>query len=177
MSLIILNIILIPIPEIGINGAAIASVVCHTISFCISFIVLNKYIKISLSLKKCIIKPIIATIIMVIFSWNIYIDLCNTSITCMLEINPQRVATIISIIMALIIYIICIILLKVLSKEELYMLPYGEKLYKILYKFRIYKQASNKAFYINYIIKTYRKNNLQEKCQKKEGIQLNSANM
>lgn len=136
---LILNIILIPIPEIGINGAAIASVVCHTISFCISFIVLNKYIKISLSLKKCIIKPIIATIIMVIFSWNIYIDLCNTSITCMLEINPQRVATIISIIMALIIYIICIILLKVLSKEELYMLPYGEKLYKILYKFRIYK--------------------------------------
>ena len=136
---LILNIILIPIPEIGINGAAIASVVFHTISFCISFIVLNKYIKISLSLKKCIIKPIIATIIMVIFSWNIYIDLCNTSITCMLEINPQRVATIISIIMALIIYIICIILLKVLSKEELYMLPYGEKLYKILYKFRIYK--------------------------------------
>lgn len=136
---LILNIILIPIPEIGINGAAIASVVCHIISFCISFIVLNKYIKISLSLKKCIIKPIIATIIMVIFSWNIYIDLCNTSITCMLEINPQRVATIISIIMALIIYIICIILLKVLSKEELYMLPYGEKLYKILYKFRIYK--------------------------------------
>ena len=46
---LILNIILIPIPQIGIYGAAIGSVVCHIISFTIEFIALQEYLKLELN--------------------------------------------------------------------------------------------------------------------------------
>ena len=39
---LMLNLVLIPIPEIGIYGAAISSVVCHMVSCLIEFIALAK---------------------------------------------------------------------------------------------------------------------------------------
>lgn len=49
---LILNILLIPIPQIGIKGAAISSVVCHFVSFVIEFIALHEIIKFDLVPKK-----------------------------------------------------------------------------------------------------------------------------
>lgn len=141
---LILNLVLIPIPEIGVNGAVIGSVVCHIISFMISFVILNKHIKINFNYVKCIIKPIIATIIMVICSWFVYINLgasIPNTISIILGLNAQRIATILSIVTAIVIYGICLIILKVFTKEEVYMLPCGEKIYKMFYKLGIYKKA------------------------------------
>lgn len=140
---LILNIILIPIPEIGVNGAAIGSVVCHILSFIISFAILSKNTKINFSFSKCIIKPIIATIIMAVCSWFVYGKLCSVipSTIIIIGLNSQRIATIISLIIAVVIYAICVIILKIFTKEEVYMLPYGENIYKIFVKLRFYKEA------------------------------------
>ena len=127
---LILNIILVPIPEIGVNGAAIASVVCHLIAFTISFITLIKNIKLNLGFSKLVFKPIIATIIMGICSYFIF-NLINGIII-------EKMATIIAIIIAVIIYALSIIALKIFSKEEIYMLPYGTKIYGLLEKLKIY---------------------------------------
>lgn len=131
----ILNIILIPISEIGVNGAAIGSVVCHIVSFLIGFVVLSKYIKIDFGFIKCIFKPIMATIMMTIVSYFIYMNLSN--------VIQDRVATLIAIILAVIIYGILVIILKIFSKDEILMLPYGEKLYEVLIKMGIYKEPVN----------------------------------
>ena len=140
---LILNLVLIPIPEIGVNGAVVGSVVCHIISFLISFAILNKYIKVNFSCVKCIIKPIIATIIMVICSWFVYINLGNSipNTIMTINLNAQRIVTILSLTTAIVIYGICIIILKVFTKEEICMLPCGEKIYKMFYKLKIYKKA------------------------------------
>ena len=50
----------------------------------------------------------------------------------------QNLATIISIISAVIIYGLVLVALKVFSKDELLMLPYGDKFCKILEKLKIY---------------------------------------
>ena len=42
---LILNLILVPIPSIGVNGAAIASVACHLVAFMISIAALKRTIK------------------------------------------------------------------------------------------------------------------------------------
>ena len=119
-----LNSILIPIPNIGVNGAAIASVLCHCTAFCIGFVVLKKSMKLELDFGKFVIKPIIATFMMLICSYYVYNILTN--------LLPQSFATLISIGIAVIIYLIAIIVLHILSKEEIYMLPAGEKIYKAL---------------------------------------------
>lgn len=127
---LILNLILIPIPSIGINGAAIASVVCHAIAFSISIIVLMKTIKLDLTFMKFVIKPLIATGIMGICSYFIY--------TLLIGIISGSMATIIAIIIAVIVYILAIIALKIFTKEEIYMIPFGTKIYAILEKLKIY---------------------------------------
>ena len=127
---LILNIILVPIPSIGANGAAIGSVACHMVAFTIVFNVLRKNIKLDLPFTKFILKPCIATVIMAICSYFVFMVLNGIMI--------EKMATILSMIVAVIIYIIAVIVLKIFTKEEIYMIPYGNKIYSLLEKFKIY---------------------------------------
>ncbi len=126
----ILNLILVPIPEIGVNGAAWASVACHVVAFSIAITSLKRTIKLNLTFSKFVIKPILAVIIMGICSYFCYITF--------LGIIVQKLATIISIIIAVIIYVLAIIALKVFSYEEIQMIPGGNKICKVLEKLKVY---------------------------------------
>lgn len=100
---------------------------------------LRKSIKFEFNFIKCIFKPIIATIIMTVCSLFIYTNLGN-----ILQghiVGAGKITTLIAIISAVVIYLLSIICLKILTKEEIYMLPYGEKIYKFLTKVKIYKKA------------------------------------
>ncbi len=125
-----MNIILVPIKEIGVNGAAWASVACHVVAFTIAFISLIKYIKLDLTFSKFVIKPILATGIMGICSYFIYFNL--------LGIISDKLATIVAIVFGVIIYALAIIALKIFNKEEIRILPAGDKICKLLEKLKIY---------------------------------------
>jgi len=127
---LILNLLLVPIPSIGVNGAAIGSVVCHMVAFTIAINVLRKNIKLDLGVKKFIIKPVIATAIMAICSYFIFMVLNG--------IIAQKLATLIAMLFAVIIYVASLIALKIFTKEEMHMIPYGKKIYQILEKHGIY---------------------------------------
>lgn len=127
---LICNLVLIPIPEIGVNGAAIGSVVCHMVAFTIAINVLRKNIKLDLTFSKFVLKPLLATIIMAICSYFIFMLLNG--------IIVERLATIIAIVFAIIIYALAVVALKIFTKEEIYMIPYGQKIYKFLEKYGIY---------------------------------------
>lgn len=132
---IILNIILLQIPEIGVNGAAIASSINNIIVFLISYKALRRVLKLNLKPKKFIIKPLIATGIMSVCSFTLYKLLAGV-------IFPEKIATMISLIFAVILYIVSVIALKIFTKKELAMIPYGSKLCKILEKLGIYKEEA-----------------------------------
>ncbi len=120
---LILNIILIQIPEIGVNGAAIGSIANNIIVFCISYYLLSKTIKLEINAMNFIIKPILATFIMCICSYSLYLILLNTIIS-------EKIATIISISFAIVIYLLSIIVLRIFTKKELSTIPYISKFYK-----------------------------------------------
>lgn len=123
---IIANVLLMPIEGIYENGAAIGSVLCHLISFIIVYTVLIKTVKLNFSLFGLAIKPIIATILMSVISYGIYM--------AVRIILPIRIATIIAIMVAVIVFVASLLILKVFSKEEIEMLPKGDKVYAILKK-------------------------------------------
>lgn len=127
---LILNLILVPIPSVGAVGAAIGSVACHMVAFAIVFNVLRKNIRLDLSFSKFILKPCMATAIMAICSYFTFMILNG--------IMLEKMATIIAMVVAVIIYILAIIALKIFTKEEIYMIPYGSKIYTILEKLKIY---------------------------------------
>lgn len=128
---LILNLILIPIPTIGINGAAFSSVVCHIISFSIGYCVLRKHIKLDLGLIKFVLKPVMATFIMAVCSYVIYMQLSLMMV--------ESLATVIALIVAVSLYAFAVIVLKVFTKEDFNMLPYGQKIGAILTKIGLYR--------------------------------------
>lgn len=129
---LILNVVLIRIPSIGINGAAIASIIYHIFALVIVLYVLIKTIKIKFNINKYVVKPIVATIGMCVCSYYLYTILNN--------FIAFKFAIIISLICAVLIYCIMVIILKIFTKEEIYMIPYGQKLYQVLETIGVYKK-------------------------------------
>lgn len=126
----IFNITLIKIPSIGVYGAAWGSVACHLVAFCIAFTMLRKNIKLNLTFSKFVVKPVVATVIMGICSYFTYLALKG--------IIVERLATIIAIMVAVVIYSLAIVALKVFTKDEFKMMPAGDKIVKFLEKIKIY---------------------------------------
>lgn len=127
---LILNLILVPIPQIGVNGAAWGSVACHLVAFSIAITSLRRTIKLDLTFSKFVIKPMIAVTIMGICSYFSYLMLSG--------IIVKKLATIIAIVIAIVIYALAIVALKVFSKEEIQMMPGGIKICKVLERLNIY---------------------------------------
>lgn len=128
----IANLLLIPIEGIYENGAAIGSVLCHMVSFTIVYSVLKRTVQLDFSISGLIVKPLIVTVLMSVISYGIYQGILVLGVA-------SRIATMIGIGMAVVVYAILVILFKILSKEDIEMLPNGEKMYRILQKLKIYR--------------------------------------
>lgn len=134
----ILNMYLIPINPSdfflgGTAGAAISTVVCHAVALTIEFKILSKNINLKLDKNKFIVKPVIACLIMgtITYIFNITLFQCLN----------EKISTMLLILMCVIIYILLLIILRVFSEEEIYMIPYGSKIYNFLKKLRLYENG------------------------------------
>ncbi len=130
---IVLNIVLVRIPALGAAGAAIATAACHLLALIIGANVLRKNIKLNIQFSRYIFKPIVATGSMGVISYTAYL-LINS-------FTSQNIATVIAILIAIVIYILLVFLLKIFTKEEIFMIPYGTKIYQLLEKTGIYQQG------------------------------------
>ena len=102
----------------GIVGAAVGTLLCHIISMIISIYALKKNVRIKFEFTKFVLKPILATLIMAILSFETY--------KLLISIINQNIAIILTIIFAVVVYIMSIYITKIFSKEELEMLPIGK---------------------------------------------------
>lgn len=128
----VLNLVLISNPNIEIMGAGISSIVCQLVAFLITITVLSKNIKLKFKVGRMIIAPIFAATIMGVCAYFI-----NKGLNM---IMGNAISTMISIILAAIIYIVLLFLLKILTKEDIMMIPFGTKIYSLLLKLGIYKE-------------------------------------
>lgn len=136
----ILNLYLIPIDTKdfflgGTAGAAISTVICHMIAVIIELKILNKNIDLKLDKKKFVFKPMLASIIMSVFAYTFYLVMIT-------RIN-DKIVTLLSLLMCAIIYIVVLAILKIFSKEELFMIPFGQKIYYFLKKLGLYGNSLN----------------------------------
>lgn len=132
----ILNVILIRQPAINIYGAPISSVVCQVISFSYGFTVLSRQISVEITLKKYVIKPLLASAAMGAAAFGVY--------KLLMMVLPNgflgnTLATAAAIILAAILYFVIIFASRLLNREEIEMLPAGHKILWLLQKFNLYK--------------------------------------
>lgn len=127
----VMNLTLIRIPTINVYGAAIGSVCCHLIATVIVSRVLTKNIKLDISFKELILKPFTSVLIMAVCTFATY------KLLVLKFGEYSRIATLISLIVAVVSYLIAVIKIKVLSEDDYRLLPGGERIYSIFKKIKL----------------------------------------
>lgn len=127
---IIVNFILVGTPEINITGVPIGTAVCYAYICVMNIVMLIKCSGVKPSLSSVIVKPIFAGALCGIsaFVAAAFFRALNLSNT---------VLTAVSIIIAVFVYVISVILFKIIKKSDIISLPKGEKLVKVLEKFKV----------------------------------------
>lgn len=134
---VITNYIFIGIPALNINGAVVGTVVCYTIIVVINLVALVRTTKVKLDYMSIAVKPLICSVLCGIAAYTSF-GIFNTilpqitkgghSITC-------AIATVIAVGLAVVVYAISMLLVNGIVKEDIIMLPKGEKIAKILAKY------------------------------------------
>lgn len=118
---IVLNIILIAIPQINIYGAVIGSIVCQITVFIIEWMSLSKAAKGRFSLKKLFVKPLICNVLMSVLTYYAY----EASFQIL---SSNTAAVIISIAASAVFYGGLLLCFRIFEKEQLLRIPFFGKI-------------------------------------------------
>lgn len=128
---IAVSIVLIKQPDINIYGAAIGTIVCYAIAAVMDTVFVVKRTKFIFSLSEHILKPVASAALLGIVAFCVYCALCDKSST---------IAVLCAILAGLFVYVIALMLMRALTKEELDMLPGGTKLIRLAVKLKIWRE-------------------------------------
>lgn len=123
---IVVNYILVGIPSINVIGAPVGTAVCYGFIFISNLYCLIKYSKVHPSLRITLVKPFIASFFCAGAAWASY--------GLIYRVTSMKIATVLAIIIACIVYVISLGLLRAIVKEDIIMLPKGQKIAKVLEK-------------------------------------------
>ncbi len=126
---IVVNYILVGIPEINIQGANVGSMVCYGFVTVVAMFVLCRQTKVVPDFMSILVKPLIAAIICGAAAYfsEILFDF----------IFVQRVSTILAVIVAVVVYVVALLLLQAIKREDILQMPKGNKIVKVLEKRRL----------------------------------------
>ena len=124
---LIVNLVLVPIPEINILGAPIGSVLCQAIGCGITFMVVRKNLPMKLGAGKYFLKPLASSLIM-----GAVVLLLSRTLT---RVVGNAVSTVLAIGAGLVVYFVLIfVVFKVFEDEEIKQLPMGGRLVAFLHR-------------------------------------------
>ena len=124
---VVVSYTLTSVPFINIRGAAIGTVAGYGVSAILNLYAIIKHQKSNMRVTKIIMKPAIATGVMVAAAYFSYRAI-------FVLIGRNSIATLVSVVFAALVYAVVLILIKGIAAEELEMAPGGKRLSSILKK-------------------------------------------
>ena len=121
---ILVNWVLVGIPSINIKGAPVGTLLCYIIIMAGDLIFLIKSAKIRVAFSRIFLKPAICAAVMGVASWAFF-GLFSRFI-------DPRLGVVLTIVAAGICYVILALFLKAITREDMLLLPHGEKIANIL---------------------------------------------
>ena len=134
---LVANCIFVTIPSINVNGAIIGTVLCYVVIVAINFLAIVKTTKVRINLVSVFVKPIFCGILCGVGAYTSF-GLCNRFIPdfSLAGHDLKNILCLgIGIGFGALIYVISMLLVKGISKDDVNMLPKGEKIAKILAKY------------------------------------------
>lgn len=126
---IVLNYILVGIPEINVQGAGIGTLACY-IFVCVSgLVLLHKEAQISFDLKSIVFKPLFCSLLCAAAAYSSY--------GFLMGLISHKIAFLCAVGIAIIIYVLALLLSKTLTSYDLIMIPGCKKIVKRLEKYHL----------------------------------------
>lgn len=125
---VITMLVLMRIPSINIQGAAVSTVVCYAFTGLADTVYVLRQAKLGLPLKDAFLKPLIASVCM-----GLTVYLLRS---LMAALPHQSIITLLCILVAVIVYVILSLVLRVFTGAELAMVPGGRRITALLNKKR-----------------------------------------
>lgn len=135
---ILANFILVSIPSINIYGAVVGSFLCNLVMVVYGLVVLKKETDMKYDKMSLLIKPLISSVMCAVCAYavnGILVKLIGEY-----SIGPipgEYIATAVAIGCAMIVYAVALLLTGAFTKSDIRMLPKGEKIAKVLEKYRL----------------------------------------
>ncbi len=130
---IAVNYILVGTPSVNITGAPVGTIACYMVITVLNVIFLTVRLPERPNYLKATLRPLVCSLIMGAAAWGVY-GLCDRFVRPAL--GAGRLAGVIclglAILVALFVYLVLIIALRAVTKEDILLLPKGEKLAKVL---------------------------------------------
>jgi len=125
---ILCNYVLVGFPDVGIHGAPIGTSLCYLVILTINLVNIRR-LSIPFSLCRSFLRPLLAAGVMGVFVWLIYPPVAGFLGSGRLL---SLAAVLLTVALAAVIYLLMLIAVKALPREDVLMLPKGEKIAKIL---------------------------------------------
>ena len=135
---VILNYVLIGNPQININGAPIGSIACYVIVVAINLISIIKITGVKINLASVFIKPFTCSAISSLAAFatvKVFSNILASFGDADSMLNGSTIALMIAVVSAVLAYVISLLFLKAISRDDLEMIPKGEKIAKRLEKY------------------------------------------
>ena len=130
---VVSNYILCGIPKINVQGGSIGTLLCYTFVIIVSVYVLIKETGIVPDFKVVVIKPLMASVVCAASAWISY-DLLSKIITIRYS---MYIVIVLSVTIACLFYVVFLLLLRAITKNDIMMLPKGNKIVTILEKYHL----------------------------------------
>ncbi|HHW46043.1 MAG TPA: polysaccharide biosynthesis protein [Clostridiales bacterium] len=128
---IVVNYILVGIPEINILGASIGTLACYAYIGSANLYYLIKYSGVVPNFTSTLIKPAVASVFCAAAAWSGK-GLMSRFLPAIAGYSSDKLSTILSMLLAVAVYVLSLILLRAITKEDVLSLPKGEKIAPIL---------------------------------------------
>lgn len=126
---LICNFTLVGIPQLNIRGAAVGTLLCYVVILILAMTALCRHTKVVPNIISVFVKPLIAAALMGGGAWA-----ANGLLRHVLPESLGDLVTLAAILVGVLIYAVSLILLRAISKDDILMLPKGEKIAKVLEK-------------------------------------------
>ena len=124
---VVVNFILVGNPDIRINGAPVGTLCCFIVISALEIFIIRRSIPAPPSFLRAFLKPFVPSAIMAAAAWAAYGLLTN-----FLRFG-NALATIGGIGVGVVVYLVLVLALRVLSREDLELMPKGDKIARILH--------------------------------------------
>ena len=126
----VVSYILVGIPSLNVNGAAIGSITAYLTAGILNYLALRKYAGVSLDVKSIFITPLYAALIMGAGAMASY------KMAFMIT-SSNAVSTMLAILIAVVVYFVTVFLTGAITKEEIMMIPKGDLIYRLAVRMKI----------------------------------------